>query len=331
MQTRPFLVSFFLACFLFLYCSQPAYAKKMYKWVDEHGETKFSDQVPPEESQYRRESLNDKGRVVEVTEQEKTKEEQAIAHRLNALKKAQEKVIIQQAANDKVLLSTFRNLKDMEASLYATMQSLDAQRNVAQGNLRRVENQLETQQKKAAELERNGKKIPKTVLDEIKQTEAQIQVAYAEINKQIEKKNRAKAEFETNIERFKFLTQENTAPSKSDDTTVQTNIADEIGLYACETDALCAKAWVSAHDFIKANATTPIDTDTDKLIMGRAPATDSDLSLSVSKLQDDNKKQQLFLDLHCRESSLGTELCASQKVRDIRSAFRPFLESAVGK
>jgi len=331
MQTRTFSVSIFLACFLFLCGSSSAYAKKMYKWVDEHGETKFSDQVPPEDAQYRRESLNEKGRVVGVTEQAKTKEQQAIASRLNALKKAQEKIIAQQMANDKVLLSTFRNAEDMEASLYATMQSLDAQRNVAQGNLKRVEDQLETQQKKAAELERNGKKVPKNMLDEIKQTEAQIQVAYAEINKQIEKKNRAKAEFEANIERFKFLTQDNADPSKATDKMAQTNIADEIGLYACETDALCTKAWASAHDFIRANATTPIDTDTDKLILGRAPATDTDLSLSVSKLEDENKKQQLFLDIRCRESSLGAELCASQKVRDMRSTFRPFIDAAVGK
>jgi hypothetical protein len=331
MQTRPFSASIFVICLLFLCGGQPAFAKKMYKWVDENGETKFSDQVPPEEAQYRRESLNEKARVIEVTEEEKTKEQQAIANRLNALKKAQEKIIAQQAANDKVLLSTFRNVKDMEAALYATMQSLDSQRNVAQGNLKRVESQLESQQKRAAELERNGKEVPKSLLDEIKQTEEQIQVAYAEINKQLEKKTRAKAEFEANIERFKFLTQQNTDTDKTAEKTAQTNIADEIGLYTCNTDETCAKAWMSAHDFVKANATTPIDTDTDKLIMGRAPANDNDLSLSVSKLQDENKKYQLFLDIHCRESSLGIELCASQKVRDIRSAFKPFIEAAVGK
>lgn len=330
MQTRTFSIGFFLICFLCL-SSQPAFAKKMYKWVNENGETVFSDQVPPEHAQLRRESLNEKGRVVGVTEQAKTKEQQAMDERLNALKKAQEKIIAQQTANDKVLLSTFRSVKDMEAALYATMQSLDAQRNVAQGNLKRVEDQLETQQKKAAELERNGKKVSAVLLSEIKQTEAQIQVAYAEINKQIEKKNRVKAEFESNIERFKFLTQENTDPSKVSDKTAQNKVADEIGLYACDTDELCAKAWSGAHEFIKANATTPIDTDTDKLIMGRAPAADIDLSLAVSKIEDENKKIQLFLDIRCRESSLGTELCASQKVREIRAAFRPFIEAAVAK
>ena len=331
MQTRIFSLSIFLSCCLFLCNSPSAFAKKMYRWVDEHGETIYSDQVPPEHSQYRRESLNEKGRVVEVTEQAKTKDQQALDNRLNALKKAQEKVIAQQAANDKVLLSTFRNLDDMQASLYAKMQSLDAQRNVAQANLKRVENQLEIQQKKAAELERNGKKVPKSLLDEIKQTEAQIQAAYAEISKHIEKKNRTKAEFEADIGRFKFLTQENTDPSKATEKTAENQTVDEIGLYSCETEALCIKAWVSAHDFIKAYSTTPIDTDTDRLIMGRTPATDSDLSLSVSKIEDENKKQQLFLDIHCRESSLGIELCASQKVRDIRAAFKFFIDSALAK
>jgi len=330
MQTRIFPAVFFLAFCLCL-TSQSALAKKMYRWVNENGETIFSDQVPPEQSQLRREALNEKGRVVEVTEQAKTKEQQAIDDRLKALKKAQEKVIAQQAANDKVLLSTFRNVDDMQASLYVTMQSMDAQRNVAQGNLKRFEDQLAAQQKKAAETERNGKKVPATLLNDIKQTEVQIQTAHAEINKQIEKKNQAKAEFEANIQRFKFLTQGNTDPSKASDQTAQAKVANEIGLYTCETEALCAKAWASAHDFIKANATTPVDTDTDKLIMGRAPANDSDLSLSVSKIADENKKPQLFLDIRCRESSLGTELCASLKVRDIRSGFRPFIEGAVAK
>ncbi|WP_340120858.1 DUF4124 domain-containing protein [Methylobacter svalbardensis] len=332
MQTRTFSVSIFLVCFLFLCGSQSALAKKMYKWVNENGETIFSDKVPPEQSQYRRESLNKKGQSIGVIEQAKTKEQQAMDNRLTDLKKAQEKIIAQQQANDKVLLSTFRNVKDMEESLYATMQSLDAQRNVAQGNLKRVENQLGIQQKKAAELERNGKKMTKDLQSGIKQTEAQIQVAYAEINKQIEKKNQVKAEFEVDIERFTFLTRDNNKdPSKESDKIAENKVSDQIGLYTCETDELCVKAWASAHEFIKVHATTPIDTDTDKLILGREPTIDSDLSLAISRIEDENKKRQLFLDIRCRESSLGTELCASQKVRDIRSAFRPFIEAAVGK
>jgi hypothetical protein len=94
----------------------------------------------------------------------------------------------------------------------------------------------------------------------------------------------------------------------------QAKVADEIGLYACETDALCTKAWTSAHDFIKAHATTPIDTDTDKLIMGRAPTTDNDLTLSVSKIEDENKNISFF-STFTAENRRWVPNCASARKR----------------
>jgi hypothetical protein len=63
--------------------------------------------------------------------------------------------------------------------------------------------------------------------------------------------------------------------------------------------------------------------------MTAEPAADSDLSLSVSKIDMGNNQQQLFLDIRCRQSSLGMELCASDKVRDIRTSFRSYIENAV--
>lgn len=326
MQIRTFSSSIFLAFLLCLFASPAIHAKKMYKWVDENGKTFFSDQVPPEQSQLRRESLNEKGRVVEVTEKAKTKEQLAQDERLNALKQAQEKVIAQQLARDKVLLNTFRNLDDMQAALAGKMQTLDTQKHALEGNLKRAESQLETQQKKAAAIEHKGAKIPHPMLDEIKATQAQIQIAHGEINKHAEKKAAIKAEFEADIERFKFLTKANTDTQKPSAT-----IADELGLYPCDSDAQCSKAWEIARNFINTHSTTAIEINTDKLIMAHAPATDGDLSLSLTKIEGIDKKHQLFLDIHCRESSLGKELCAGQKAKDIRSAFKPYIEAAVAK
>lgn len=326
MQIRIFSSSVLLAFLLCLFVSPAVHAKKMYKWVDENGKTIFSDQVPPEQAEHRRESLNEKGRVVDVTEKAKTKEELAQDERLNALKQAQEKVIAQQLARDKVLLNTFRNLDDMQAALAGKMQAMDNQKNVLEGNLKRVETQLETQQKKAAAIERNGTKIPPAILNEIKATQTQIQVAHGEIAKHDEKKNQIKADFETDIERFKFLTKANTDTQKT-----SANIGDELGLYPCDSDAQCSKAWGIALDFINKHSTTAIEINTDKLIMAHAPETDTDLSLSLTKIDSADKKHQLFLDIRCRESSLGKELCASKKAKDIRSAFKPYVESALAK
>jgi hypothetical protein len=319
-------------CLVGLVCllgSQAVPAKKMYRWVDERGNTIFSDQVPPEHIQYRRESLNEKGRVVEVTPPAKTREQLEQEKQLEALRKAQEKIIAEQQLHDKVLLSTYRNVDDMQAILENKMKTLEIQKSVMQGNLERFKNQLEMQQKRAAAYERDGKKSPKVLLDDIKSTEEKIQHAQAEMDRHSEKMRMAKAAIAADIERYKFLTESGAgAPPTASAGTAQDK-APDLGLFSCDSEARCAKAWDIARSFIRTHASTGADIDTDKLIMSKAPAEDSDLSLSVSKTDDGNGRQQLFLDIRCRETPLGAELCASQKVRDIRSAFRPYIESAL--
>jgi hypothetical protein len=311
-----------------LFSSQAALAKKMYRWVDEHGNMFFSDQVPPEHVGYRRESLNEKGRVVDVTPQARTKEQLEQDKQLEALRKAQEKIIAKQQSHDQVLLSTFRNIDDMRAMLENNIKTLEIQKSVLQSNLKRFESQLATQQKQAAADERNGKRSPKALLERIKSTEGQIQLTQTEIGKQSEKILQAKAANAADIERYKFLTQSDSDAPTAKAETAQ-NKMPELGLFNCDSEAQCTKAWTIARSFINTHASTGADIDTDKLIMSKAPAKDSDLSLSISRIGDGNGRQQLFLDIRCRESSLGAELCASQKVRDIRSAFRPYIESAL--
>jgi hypothetical protein len=328
MSMRISTVSLCLAGLICLLSAQIALAKKMYRWMDEHGNVFFSDQVPPEHAGYRRESLNEKGLVVEVTPQARTREQQAQDRQLEALRKAQEKMIAKQKSHDQVLLSTFRSFEDMQAMLENNMKTLEIQKNLLQSNLKRLESQLETQQKQAAAHERNGEKSPKALLDRIKSTEAQIQLAQAEIDKQSEKMQQAQAQNAADIERYKFLTGSGASAPAANAETAQNKLA-ELGLFSCDSEAQCAKAWAIAHNFINTHASTGADIDNDKLIMSKAPGKDSDLSLSVSRTGDGNGRQQLFLDVHCRDTSLGAELCASQKVRDIRSAFRPYIESAL--
>lgn len=329
MPARNVSVSLSLAFALCLLSSPPLSAKKMYRWIDEHGNTFISDQVPPDQIEHRREALNEKGKVLDVTEKAKTKEQLALDAQLLALKKAQEKIIEEQKAHDKVLLSTFRSLEDMNAMLDGKMQSLDAQKNVTQRNLKSLQDQLSLQQKQAANHERNGEKIPQKLHEAIKSTEVQIQRTEAEIARHIENKNQVKTAFEADIARFTFLTQASSDKQKADDRTTLNHAANELGLFTCENEAQCAKAWGRAHDFIQRHGTTPINIDTDKLIMGGAPANDNDLSLSISKIVQEGNKPQLFLDISCRQSSLGTELCTSQKVLEIRSAFKPYIEAAL--
>lgn len=320
------------ACIFGLLSGQAVYANKMYKWVDDKGNTYFSDQVPPQHSQYRRESLSKRGTVVEVTERAKTKSEEALDRLLKALKEAQEKVIAQQMYHDKALRITYTKLEDLQNTYNTKLQEMETEQKLTISNLKRLDNQLETLNRQAATHERNGEKIPQKLLDDIKATEKESQQAYVKISQHIEKKNKVVEQFNADIARYKQLTQ--TAEQKRlEQQKEEIKAANQLGVFTCTSDRECEKAWQIAGDFITKHSTSSNSTqpeiESGKLIMGRAPDTDNDLSLAISKVDLGDRKQKLFLDIRCRDSSIGVELCASKKVQDIRIAFRNYLETSL--
>ncbi len=314
-----------ISIFLLLCLFAPLNQAKMYRWVDEHGRVFFSDKVPQDQSQHKRDALNENARVVETVEKAKTKEQFALEKRLQRLRREQEKIIEKQKSNDKVLLSTFRNLDDMQMALKGKMQAMRAQRKVMDGNLLRLNQQLQGRQKKAAALERSGRPLSKKLKDEIASTRQQIQITQQEIKRHLLKTEQVRREFEEDIERFKYLTQSSKSNAfQLSNMTASNKAATELGLFFCSDQQQCEQAWNIAREFLALHSTTPPDTDNKKLIMHSTPFLDNDISLSVSK-QETKTQQQIFLDIRCRASTIGNELCASRKVGNIRRSFNQFI------
>lgn len=326
MRTAP-INKFLIAGLALLLSGEPAFAKKMYRWVDENGNVYFSDQVPPEQVQHKRETLSEKARVLDVVEKAKTAEQLEQQKRLDALRKEQEKIIAQQASNDKVLLSTFRNLEDMNRALENKMAAFDGSRKVIEGNIERLELQLQQQQKQAADHERNARKVPEKLLADIAATKQQIDATKQELSRHVSERQTAEKEFKADMSRFQFLTQSAGDAKSTGKSLAESNANNALGLFVCQDVEQCEKAWKIAGEFVAKHSTTAQDVETDKLIMRAAPTKDDDLSLSVSKLDQTGGQQQIFLDIRCRQSTLGTELCAGGKVQTIRQGFAPFIQS----
>ena len=330
MQVPIFRTLLFLACLLCLLTSQAVFAKKMYQWADERGDTYFSDQVPPDQAKHRRASLSKSARVIEVTEKAKTTEQLEQHKRLEILRKQQEKIIAAQRIHDKALLSTFHSKEDFFLAIETKTQALFSQKKLAEDNLNRFKYQLKFQQKEAAVFERDAKTVPKKLLDEIRLTKNKIEQSRSDFRSLIEKQDQAKKTDEADIARFLFLTQ------TTEDIAKKANIpsikeANELGLFYCENDHQCNKAWTIGRTFVNFYSTTEADVYNEKLIMNRPPPRDADISLSLSKLAINEDDYQLFLDIRCRDSAAGQELCASQRVKDIRSSFRTYINDALSR
>ncbi len=301
----------------------------MYRWVDENNNVRFSDQMPPDQIKYKRETLNKNARVVNIVEKEKTKAQQELEKRLEKLREQQEEIFIKQKVKDNVLLSTFRSLSDIDVVLKGKMLALDSQRRVVQGNLKRLKKQLKQQQQIAAQFERDGQKVSQKIEKDISSSKKQIEKTLIEVSKQFEKKRAVRKKFEIDIARFTFLTQSKLSSHDLTRKTAESQAETELGVYICENEKLCEKAWKFAKKFVHSYSTTGLYVETDQLIMSKEPSKETDLSLSASKTAVKYSKQQLFLDIRCHISSLGKELCIGAEARNIRHSFSTFIKSAL--
>ncbi len=305
----------------------PVYAK-MYRWTNDQGNVIYSDKVPPKESKLERHVLNTKGHVIETIRAAKTKEQIALENRLKHLRREQEKIIARQKANDKVLLSTFRNIDDLRMTLNGKLQSVDAQKRVHERSLENFRENLALSRKKAAKTERSARKVPVNILNEIASNEEKIHVTYLDIDKTIEKRKAIQTKFDKDIKRFLFLTKNSDISAQElSDETAENKAANILGLYNCKNQEACEQAWATAKQFVVLNSTTQINFNTDSLIMGNDPMLATDISLSASKSKRQNNKVSIFLDIRCHQSTLGIEFCQSEKVKHIRQSFRSYIES----
>ncbi|PKM11943.1 MAG: hypothetical protein CVV13_07165 [Gammaproteobacteria bacterium HGW-Gammaproteobacteria-3] len=329
MSAKLYQTSLIIAAAALIFSASAPFAKNMYRWVDDDGNTYFSDQIPPEHIEHRREKISENGRIISITEKAKSPEQQALDNRLEKLRNAQKKIIKKQKSYDRVLLATYRSLDDLLAGVERKNQTIAVQIKASKGNVNRLAQQLESQQKEAAVFERNAKKIPQKLLDDIQSTKLQIQEAQQALDQQIAKQNAIKNDDNIDIERYLFLTQANDDSAHQLSKVASIKEANALGLFYCQNDHQCNKAWQIGRKFVNFYSTTAADIDNDTLIMTMLPTKDSDLSLSLSKIELNDGEYQLFLDIRCLDSISGRELCVSEKVHAIRTSFGPYINDAL--
>lgn len=192
-----------------IFISQPVIAaKKSTKfkcWTNNEGVKECGSAVPPEYSQKRIETRGGSGRVVEVEERAKNKEELAEMERQAELKKIEDAKIAEQNKKDSILLNTFSNERDINMLRDSKLNVIEGIITVTNGNNKSLNKKLEKLQKKAANIERRGKKPPKTLVSDIKAIEGSLEKNTKSITlKRVEQEN-IRAKFEKDLQRFRAL------------------------------------------------------------------------------------------------------------------------------
>jgi len=183
----------------------PSYAGKLYKWVDDTGQIRYGDRIPPQFAKKKNETLNDQGIVVKTKVAARTPEQLAEEKRLAALEAEKERTRIEIARRDSILLDTFTNEDEMIMTRDGKIESIEAVIRVTNDRTEKNKLRLADMKYRAANMERSGKAVPEQLLQGITEMRDQIQSNSKYIANRVVEQQRIREKFEADIKRFREL------------------------------------------------------------------------------------------------------------------------------
>ncbi len=194
----------------------PAGAAKLYKWVDENGNIRYSDQIPPNQVKHGHTELNSQGVVMSKQEKAKTeaelaaeakarREEEARAAEAARLKRVQDQ-------KDQVLLMTFSSEEELELARQDRIEVLESV-------IQLIHNSIESTQEKLGELQKSadanylsqGKEVPGGLAQKIEHFERKIETRNVQLEQKLAEKAKINKKYQLDLARFRELTVEGRA------------------------------------------------------------------------------------------------------------------------
>jgi hypothetical protein len=312
-----------LIAIIALFLPFPSLAGKLYKWVDDKGQTHYTQTLPPSDAHRARSRLDEHGIVVEQVDAAKTEEQLRQEAEQERLRKEQQRLVEKQQAEDRVLLRSFRSEDDILMTRDGQLQSVDTSIRVTQANIKRLKLNLEEMQQDAAKRELRGRTVSEKVLKDIENKRQALEDAYSSIIEREHDKNRIRQSFARDLKRFRELKK----LEQSNDPMIEARQSFDIALqnvYHCQDGNNCEGPWNRAKAYLKTYSTTPIKIDGDDIVITGEPVEDDDISISVSRINDPVRGSLvIFMDLQCKIISIQKRICKnSAKIKQIKQGFR---------
>lgn len=180
--------------------------KRVYSWTDDEGEVHYGDSVPPEYRDQKKRILNDQGVTVGVIEGKKTPEELALEARRREMEAEKEK----RRRADKVLLSTYLTVEELEMHRDRRLELLRAQQKVAELYLRNLRRRMVSLQEEAGNykpytMDPDAEMIPPDLAEDLSDTKDRINRQERQLAEQRRETDQLERKFAEDISRFRTL------------------------------------------------------------------------------------------------------------------------------
>lgn len=183
---------------------------RLYKWVDENGNTRYGDRLPPGYYNKKHQQLDAQGRVILTKEDAKTeaqlKAERAKKEEAERQKKEQEQARLKQQAEDRILLLTFNSEEEIFISRDQRLEVIDSKIALLEKSVQSNQKKLEILDQEATDKYRSKEvEIPGSLMQKIEQTGKNILTAEEKIFLSQQKRKEVLNTFEHDLKRFRDL------------------------------------------------------------------------------------------------------------------------------
>jgi hypothetical protein len=191
-----------LSSALLLLLLQPSFVlaanAKLYRYTDNKGATAVDDHVPPEFVKNGYDVITKDGRVIETVPRQLTGAE-------GERKRAAEAEAKHLQDWDKTLLLRYSSTDDIAAARDRALKEFDVRISILRSNLLSTKSQIESEQGKAADMERRGRDVPEAMTTNIEMLKREITDTEEAIAERLREKENVRGNYQKDIERFKTL------------------------------------------------------------------------------------------------------------------------------
>jgi len=178
---------------------------RLYKWVDEDGQTHFGDKIPPKYLVKEHEELNQQGITTRHRAAVKTAAEKAEARRLAREKKKAALVERKKRQRDRVLLDTYTTERDLIVARDSRLDAVGSQIRLAETIIADSNKKIEAMDKQIAEIKASNREVPVYLNERMDKEQKQVAVQTKVMGNHIKRQQDISEQFSDYIERFKVL------------------------------------------------------------------------------------------------------------------------------
>lgn len=187
-------------------------AGALYKWVDDDGQVRYSDRMPPEQNKKEHQQLNSQGVVMSTSKERVVRSEESLAAEAEA-KRKQEELEKEEAAireaqykKDQVLLLTFSSEDELTNVRDDRIEVIDSVVRLIQKSITTNEEQLAELQASAEQnYTSQGNPVPGGLAQKIEHFERKIENRRTQMNLKIAEKEKINQQFALDLARFREL------------------------------------------------------------------------------------------------------------------------------